>query len=264
MHTSIAGGLWRALERAHALGCTTLQIFSHNPRGWALADIPEEEARRFRRLREKLGLDPVFIHASYLINPASAEAALRERSIRMLSEELRRADMLGADFVIVHAGPRGDSDDGQLIRSLRKVLPEGRKKFRAGLLLENAASREPASIATLAKAVQDSGAAGLCLDTCHAFVSGYDIRATAVLKGLALQTEGIKVHLIHLNDSKGQVGSGLDRHEHLGKGRIGIDGLARLVRFGSFRGLPLILETPKKFPGDDPMNLAAAKTLLSR
>lgn len=293
VHTSIAGGLERSLERALALGCTTLQIFSHNPRGWALSDIPEEEALRFRRLREKLGLDPVFIHASYLINLASADIAIREKSIRMLSEEMRRADLIGADYVLVHAGqpgagrlgdqsdgqpasvnetPGGDAGYGLIVQSLGKVLREGEKvkRFRAGLLLENAASPPllpgwgAASIAALAGAVRNSGAAGLCLDTCHAFVSGYDITTMAGLKELARQTEGVKVRLIHLNDSKGQLGSGLDRHDHIGKGRIGAEGLRRLIRFGPFNGLPLVLETPRKLEGDDPMNLEAARALLAR
>ncbi|MDA8387415.1 MAG: deoxyribonuclease IV [Nitrospiraceae bacterium] len=290
VHASIAGGLPKSLERARALGCSTLQIFSHNPRGWALTDIPEEEARRFRRLREKLGLDPVFIHACYLINLASANIGTREKSLLMLDEEMRRADLIGADYVVVHAGQpagrpadypsdhesggdTGDSGYVLLVQSLKKVLGSRKKRFRAGpqaagLLLENAACPPQfggaASIKTLALAAGSSGAAGLCLDTCHAFASGYDIRTASGLSELARQTQGVSVRLVHLNDSKGQIGSGLDRHEHLGKGRIGTGGLRRFIRFGPFRGLPLVLETPRKEESDDPMNLEAARALIGR
>ena len=280
MHTSIAGGLPKSLERAHALGCTTLQIFSHNPRSWILSDIPEEEARRFRAVREKLGLDPVFIHASYLINLASASGAVRERSLWLLEEELRRADKIGADYVVVHAGqpellqsenehPGEDPGYAALELSLKAVLGGRKKKFRAGLLLENTAYRaqpQPSQpfvkpLQGLSAAAGNSGAAGLCLDTCHAFASGYDIRTPEGIRQIVRQAQGAKVRLIHLNDSKGAFGSGLDRHEHIGKGRIGLEGLRRLC--DAFRDKPLVLETPKKLEGDDPMNLDAVRTLLA-
>ena len=289
VHTSIAGGLPKSLERARALGCSTLQIFSHNPRSWALTDIPEEEARMFRRLREKLDLDPVFIHACYLVNLTSADPLVREKSLRMLAEEFRRADLIGADYVLLHAGqPAGLPALGQtasgrtgpgprsgvpgyesLVKSLKTALGGGGKRFRAGLLLENTAFRlqspgpAASSIKALALAAADSGAAGVCLDTCHAFASGYDIRTMADIEEIARQTEGVKIRLIHLNDSKGGIGSGLDRHEHLGRGRIGLEALRRLLRFGPFKDKPLVLETPKKEASDDPVNLETARMLLA-
>ncbi|MDA8326644.1 MAG: deoxyribonuclease IV [Nitrospiraceae bacterium] len=279
VHTSIAGGLPKSLERARALGCSTLQIFSHNPRSWSLTDIPEEEARMFRRLREKLDLDPVFIHACYLVNLTSADPLVREKSLRMLAEEFRRADLIGADYVLLHAGqpagrPEGRGRSGvpgyeSLVKSLNTALGGGRKRFRAGLLLENTAFRlqspgpAASSIKALALAAADSGAAGVCLDTCHAFASGYDIRTREGIEEIARQTEGVKIRLIHLNDSKGGIGSGLDRHEHLGTGRIGLDAFRRLLGFGPFKDKPLVLETPKKEASDDPMNLETARMLLA-
>ncbi len=284
MHVSIAGGFPKALERAHALGCTTFQIFSHSPRSWQLSGIPEEEALKFRSEREKLGLDPVFIHACYLLNLSSENTDLREKSVWMLEEEMKRADIIGADYVIVHSGRAatdGEDDSGANIlfmEAVKSVLGTGaknkkenkkKKKFRAGLLLENTAAapapnHPPESIKMLARMALETGAAGICFDTCHGFASGYDITASDGMQFLARQTQGVEVRLIHMNDSRGRLGSGLDRHEHLGKGGIGLDGLRNFLGFGPpFRDVPLIMETPKKKEEDDPMNMRTARELLS-
>lgn len=277
VHVSIEGGFSKAIERANALGCTTLQFFSHSPRSWQLADIQAEQARLFRAEREKLGLGPVFIHACYLLTLSSEDTALREKSVWMLGEEMSRADIIGADYVVVHSGHSGNSETEEeegdsilFIESIKSVLGKGKKskKFKAGLLLENTAQAPPpggppSSMKALSRAVLESGAAGMCFDTCHGFASGYDVRTAEGLKLIAHQTEGVKMHLIHLNDAKGPLGSGLDRHEHLGKGGIGLEGFRNFLGFGPpFKGVPVIMETPKKDEGDDPMNLRTAKALL--
>ena len=279
MHVSIAGGFPKALERARALGCTTFQIFSHSPRSWQLSGIPEEEARLFRAGREKLALDPVFIHACYLLNLSSANTALREKSVWMLEEELKRADTIGADYVVVHSGrhvsdgklvPGGEEDSARLlfIESVRSVLGRGKKRFRAGLLLENTAAAPapqmpPASIEALSRTALEAGTAGICFDTCHGFASGYDIASMEGMKLLALQAQDVQVRLIHMNDSRGRLGSGMDRHEHLGKGGIGLEGFRNFLAFGPpFGGVPVIMETPKKKEEDDPMNMRTARELL--
>ena len=279
MHVSIAGGLPKALERAHALGCTTFQIFSHSPRSWYLSGIPEEEARLFRAERERLALDPVFIHACYLLNLSSENTALRERSVWMLEEEMRRAGAIGADYVIIHSGRAADNEDNSganilFMEAVKSVLGTGgkgkkkNKKFGAGLLLENTAvapdpGRPPGSVKALARMALEAGAAGICLDTCHAFASGYDISTEDGLELLARQTRGVKVSLIHMNDSKGRLGSGMDRHEHLGKGAIGLEGFRNFLGFGPpFSGVPVIMETPKKKEEDDPSNIKTIKELL--
>ncbi len=289
VHVSIAGGLSRALERAHALGCATFQIFSHSPRSWQLSEIPPEEARLFRAGREKLALDPVFIHACYLLNLSSADAALREKSAWMLGEELRRADVIGADYVVIHSGRNeanragrieADIEEGEggedghilFIESIKSVIGRGKekknKKFRAGLLLENTAEAPGAglparSVKALSLAALECGAAGICFDTCHGFASGYDITSAEGMRLLARQTLAVPVRLIHLNDSRGQMGSGLDRHEHLGKGGIGLEGFRHFLGYGPpFKDVPVIMETPKKNEGDDPMNLETARALI--
>ncbi|MEW6053951.1 MAG: TIM barrel protein [Nitrospirota bacterium] len=209
VHTSIAGGLHLSLERAHALGCNTLQIFSHNPRGWDVKILSDREASRFRSLRAERDISPVFIHASYLVNLASRDGALRRKSVGMLVTEMERADKIGADYVILHTG--------------------------------------------------------ICWDTCHAFAAGYDIRETVVADMISSEMEkyiGLdSLKLIHLNDSKGEAGAGVDRHEHIGLGNIGISALSRFINRRAFRNIPLILETPKKNEADDLINLAKVRKM---
>lgn len=270
MHTSIAGGLPESLKRASALGCDTLQIFSHNPRSWAVREIPRAEALEFRRLRAKLGLGPVFIHACYLINLTSPDGEVQEKSVRMLGEELRRADALGAEYVVLHAGAPAEADE---IRAARLIVDSikdatGPGRFRAKLLLENTAGGRGDITANIRSLLELAGAAGAmaAFDTCHAFAAGYDIGSPGGLESLAAEMKraprGAGVRLVHMNDSKGAPGSHLDRHEHIGAGRIGLAGLRAFLRFAPMQDAPLILETPRDDPQDDPRNLSALRGLL--
>jgi deoxyribonuclease IV len=274
VHTSIAGGLHLSLERAHALGCNTMQIFSHNPRGWAVKNITEEEASRFKSLRKRLNISPVCIHTSYLINMASGDMLLRKKSIDMLITEMERADMIGADYVVLHSGSASGDDESvsrkRAIKALNEVAHAGR--WKAGLLIENTAG-ERGDISSTVKDLTEiiSGVkppliSGICFDTCHAFASGYYMRDEKDIESIADEIEkyaGIdKIKLIHLNDSKGDMGSCIDRHEHIGLGKIGMKGLRCFVDNQAFRDIPLILETPKKKEVDDPLNLAKARKMI--
>lgn len=275
VHTSIAGGLHLSLERAHALRCSTMQIFSHNPRGWAVKAISEEEAVRFKTLRAEFDISPVYIHTSYLINMASKDALLRKKSIELLSVELDRADAIGSDYVILHAGS-ASGDDEHIARQRAvdalKAVACG-KKWKAGLLIENTAGERgdiSSGIRELAGIVHGAAGpliAGVCIDTCHAFAAGYDIGTGKGVIRIADELEkyiGIdNVKLIHLNDSKGAAGSGLDRHEHIGCGKIGVKGLRRFINHGPFLNIPLILETPKKKESDDPENIAKTRKMMN-
>ncbi len=271
VHASIAGGHHLALARAHALGCTTMQIFTHNPRAWASSPISARGASHFRELRRQLDISPVFSHASYLINIASPDRGLRRKSERLLSEEMARADVLGADYVVLHAGIAYDR--GGIRRAagvLRRVL--GRGAFRCGLLLENTAGKKgdiASGIGELAEVMDAAGglAAGICVDSCHAYAAGYDLGSE---KGLGALHAEIRKHvgtenfrLIHLNDSKGALGSHVDRHEHIGRGALGRAALKRFITFGPFSHIPIILETPKEKEGDDRANLLAVRRMLS-
>ena len=274
VHTSIAGGLSLSLERAHALGCNTMQIFSHNPRGWTIKEIPEEESARFKTLRQRLDISPVYIHTSYLINMASKDSILRSKSIAMLREEMNRADALGADFVILHTGSASGDDDclsrQRAIAAVNEVAQTG--TWQAGLLIENTAGeREDISskitdLAEILNGVYGSLISGICFDTCHAFSAGYDMRDDEGIQKIVREIETHitmqKVKLIHLNDSKGERGSGIDRHEHIGLGKIGVAGLQQLIHSRPFCNVPVILETPKKQESDDPKNLRTVRKML--
>jgi deoxyribonuclease-4 len=275
VHTSIAGGLHLSLQRAQELGCSTVQIFSHNPRGWEVKQILEEDARKFRSLRNKYNISPIYIHTSYLINMASWNRHLRKKSIDLLVIEMKRADILGADFVILHTGSASGKDSGlsrkKAIEALHEVSQRGRWKAR--LLIENT-SGERGDIASdivcmseILNGVADGLISGICIDTCHAFSAGYHIGEH---NGIRRFSNDIKkyiglgnVKLIHLNDSKGDIGSGVDRHEHIGLGKIGATGLKRFIQSSLFKKVPLILETPKKKETDDVRNLRIVREMIN-
>jgi len=274
VHTSIAGGLHLSLERAHALGCNTMQIFSHNPRGWAIKSITEEEASRFKSLRKQLNISPVCIHTSYLINMASGDMLLRKKSLDMLITEMERADTIGADYVVLHSGSASGDDESvsrnRAIGALNEVARMGR--WKAGLLIENTAgergdiSSTVKDLAEIISGVKTPLISGICFDTCHAFASGYHMRDKKDIESIADEMENYagldKVKLIHLNDSKGDMGSCIDRHEHIGLGKIGMKGLRCFVDYQAFRDIPLILETPKKSDTDDLLNLAKVRKMI--
>jgi deoxyribonuclease-4 len=272
VHTSIAGGLHLSLERAHRLGCTTMQIFTHSPRNWATKPIGRKEIAAFKKLRAEFDISPVYAHASYLINIASADSALRERSVRMLKEELKRADSLGLDYVVLHTGTAHDAGGRERAsKSIREVLRR-RGTSGAGLLIENTSGKRgdiASSVEYMAWLIEESGGrvAGICIDSCHAFSAGYDIRNERGVNKLALKIKRLigrdKVGLIHLNDSKGLLGSGIDRHEHIGRGNIGLGGLGRLIRHRFFARVPIVLETPKESDNEDIDNLSAVRKLLA-
>lgn len=274
VHTSIAGGVSKSAERAAGLGCTTIQIFSHSPRQWEKRAIPEEEALRFRNVREEHDISPVFVHTSYLINLASMNSAVVSRSIPFLRYELENADILRAEYIVLHTGSASGDDGnrarGRAARSLMKAI--GRRTYRAKILLENTAGEKgdiTSSIRNLGEiinAFDNDAIGGICIDTCHAFASGYDLRAPS---GIDLLLNEIDEHLglerlrlIHVNDSKKPCGSGVDRHEHIGKGHIGLKGFRNLLTDKRIGGIPLILETPKKSDADDKLNLSKIRNLL--
>jgi deoxyribonuclease IV len=275
VHTSIAGGLQLSLERAHDLGCTTMQIFSHNPRGWAVKIISQEEVSRFQSLRQRLDISPVYIHTSYLINMASRDKVLRKKSLDMLITELERADAIGAEYVILHTGS-ASGDDAKIAR--RRAIEAFNeiaeiRNWKAGLLIENTAgergdiSSSITDMAEIVNGVEKPLISGICIDTCHAFAAGYEISDSASVERIANDIQhsiGIdKVKLIHLNDSKGNRESHIDRHEHIGLGAIGTKGLAAFINHLPFLQIPLILETPKKNESDDPVNMAKVRKMLS-
>lgn len=275
VHTSIAGGLHCSLERARELGCNTLQIFSHNPRRWSVKGRGPDEIRSFRKLRKTYDIAPVFIHTSYLINLASRDRDLIGKSIDMIIFEMNIADEIGADYIVLHTGSAAGEDPKtarkRAIDCLSQVSEKG--KWNAGLLLENTAG-ERGDVTSKIREISEISdktpaglVSGICVDTCHAFSAGYDFRS---IKGMKLISDEIdqyigreKIKLLHLNDSKGVLGCRVDRHEHIGKGKIGMKGFRDLLNYPFFWDIPIILETPKKLEDDDKKNLKVVRNFIN-
>ena len=278
MHTSIAGSHLNALESAKKLGCNALQIFSASPRMWHTANvrIPESDAKAFRTRRAELQLGPLVVHANYLINLAAAQPMLRTRSIQGFHEELVRALMLGADFLVVHPGAKGESSMELAVATVvESVKQAARRVPMAGMriLIENTAGMGTSvgarleDVAQILRSLRELQV-GVCLDTAHLFAAGYDIRSEAGLANTIAHidhTIGLdNVPVFHVNDSKIPLGGKVDRHEHIGKGKIGEQAFMRFLqhpRFGSVppegvAGRAFLLETPIDDPGDDRRNVA--------
>jgi len=278
IHTSIAGSYLNALEAARKLGCNALQIFSASPRMWqgGSARVAEVDALAFRARREELRLGPLVVHANYLINLASAERMLQTRSIQAFHDEIVRALALGADFLVVHPGARGEATAGQAISTVVESVKQASKRAPMGglrILIENSAGMGTAVGSRLEEVGEIlAGLRGLpvqaCLDTAHLFAAGYDIKSEGGLSSTIGQIESTigleNVPVIHANDSKIPLGGHVDRHEHIGKGKIGADAFARILRhprFGSeapegLAGRVFVAETPIDDPGDDRRNVA--------
>jgi deoxyribonuclease-4 len=279
IHTSIAGGYVNALESAHKLGCNALQIFSASPRMWAGGPtrVAEVDAAAFRARREELGLGPLVIHANYLINLATQQTMLRTRSIQAFHDELIRGIALGADFVAVHPGACGDCKPDQAARLAVESVKQAAKNLpqtSLRILLENTAGMGTALGARLEELGEmldalQSLQVGACLDTAHLFAAGYDIKTEAGLAStleLIDQVIGLeRVPVFHVNDSKIPLGGRVDRHEHIGKGKIGAEAFRRLLTHPRLSALPpeglagraFLAETPIDEPGDDRRNVAA-------
>src|SRR5271168_3102429 len=286
IHASIAGSYLNALESARKLGCNALQIFSASPRMWqgGPARIPEADAAAFRTRRAELGLGPLVVHANYLINLAAAQPMLRTRSIQAFHDELVRSIALGADFLVVHPGSRGEATPEQSVVTVIESVKQGSKRVSLGnlrILIENTAGMGVAvgarleELAEILAGLKDVPAAA-CLDTAHLFAAGYDIKSETGLTStidLIDTTIGLdRVPIFHANGSKIPLGGRVDRHENIGEGKIGAEAFARILthpRLGASSpdGLPgraFVLETPIDEPGDDRRNVAKLWELAGR
>ena len=278
IHTSIAGDITGALDLAHGLGANALQIFSSSPRMWGRATvrIAEADARRFRARRKELGLGPLVIHDNYLINLASMNPVLRTRSVQTFHQEIVRAVALGADYLVAHPGSAGESPMDAAVMAIAEGLKQAARGLKLGelqILLENTAG-QGSSVGSRFEELQaildgcPELPLGICLDTAHAFAAGWDLRRTEGLEGLLQAVErtvGLeRVAVIHTNDSKTDCRSRVDRHENIGKGKIGIEGFRRILNHPLLAGKAYILETPIDKPGDDRRNVAALWRLVGR
>lgn len=274
VHVSIAGGVSTAVERALDLGCGALQCFGGNPRGWKQKPLADGEAALFREKRGSSGIDTVAIHTSYLINLSSPDEALYEKSLSLFAVELERAQAIGADYLVTHLGSsRGEGTAfamGRVKRAFETLRGDLSAAPKVEILFENTAGGGDTTGSDLEVMGEilnsldrtDMGF-GFCFDTCHAFAAGYPLATAKEVEALVSRikdTVGLeRLKLIHLNDSKGKLGSKLDRHEHIGEGMIKTFG--PFLRHPAIRGVPLILETPKTTPEDDPRNLKKVRRL---
>ena len=273
VHVSIAGSIAKAVERAQGLGCDTFQIFSRNPRGWAAKPLASADVDAFRAALAASGIAPAVDHMPYLPNLASSKDEPYERSVLALADEIERAAALGIPFVVTHLGHHlgtgSEAGEARVIAALDRAVssaPQG-----VTLLVENTAGEKNsvgssfASIGRILEGCACPGRLGVCLDTCHAFGAGYDLRSRdGVEQTFAEFDDAIGLDLlrvVHCNDSKGELGSGLDRHEHVGLGAIGEEGFRLLLHRPEFRDLPFICETPVDSRGDSEGDIAKVREL---
>jgi deoxyribonuclease IV len=257
-HMSIKGGLPRAVDRAAASRCQALQIFTKSAGQWRARTLPGDEVALFRRRLDETGIRPVVAHNSYLINVAAALPALRAQSLAALGEELDRAELLGLDGLVMHPGSytSGSEEEGlRLIGDAIASLLADRPGARTMVLLEHTAGQGTnlghrfEHLAAILDRVGGSPRVGVCLDTCHLLTAGYDLCSPEGYEATFRQFDRIvgldRIRVFHLNDSKKPCGSRIDRHEHIGKGCLGLEPFRRLLNDARFRGLPMLLETPK-------------------
>ena len=276
-HLSIAGGLPKAVERAKAARCEALQIFTKSVGQWKARPLDQTEVDAFRAAVDEAGLHTVVAHASYLVNIASANPALREQSLAALGEEVDRAERLGLLGLVMHPGT-GTEEEGlpRIADGLTRILaarPDGRTR----ILLEHTAGQGSnlgyrfEHLAEILRLMPDTSRVGVCLDTCHLIASGYDIVTDAGFRETFRQFDRLvgfdRLKVMHLNDSKKPCASRVDRHEHIGKGCLGLGTFKRLLNDRRFARLPMVIETEKTDGKDlvdplDKMNLRALRRLL--
>lgn len=263
VHVSISGSIDIAIDRAIERNCNTFQLFTRNPRSWKFKDLEQYKVEKFLSKLEDSNINPVVDHMPYLPNLASPKNDVYEKSVRTLCEEVKRCGLLKIPYLVLHLGSHlgvgKKAGRERLTNAIGKTLDlrvDGLK-----LLLENMAGAKNGMGSTfldIAEILDELGGdqiLGICFDTCHAFAAGYDLRTYDDVEDTIRSLDefiGIeRLKVVHLNDSKGELGCGLDRHEHIGIGKIGEMGFKHLLRHPVIKNKPLILETPIDHRGDD-------------
>jgi deoxyribonuclease-4 len=258
-HVSPAGGPAKAIERGIEAGARSIQIFNQSPRMWKPTIYTDEQVAAFHEAMDASDVDSLLIHAVYLLNAASDDKEIRDKTRTSLIASLRAGDRLGADAVVLHAGSAKTGDVPKAIKRAGKVIQEALAESDSCLLhLENTAGaggtlgRSFQELAALFDAAGGNGRLGLCLDSCHLLASGYDVRTndglTSVLDDCVELVGLDRIGSLHLNDSQTALGSNRDRHAYIGEGELGEDGCAVFLSEPRFEGLPCVLETPRRDP----------------
>jgi deoxyribonuclease-4 len=277
VHLGTAGGASNAVEKAREIGANTFQIFSSSPRMWRAPKVDPKQAERMRELRAKLDVGPLVIHTSYLVNVCSQSDEVREKSIEAFRGEIERALMLGAEYLVLHPGSwKGLTREEGLKLAASSItraidgLPWQGTGFH--ILIENTAGAEFSlggsfeQVAELVIRLRATAPVGVCLDTCHTHVAGYDMVSADgyedTMAKVAATVGFDAVRVWHCNDAKAARGSKLDRHEHIGQGTMGVEPFRRLLNDARFAHAAFIAETPVDEPGDEERNVRVLKSLV--
>jgi deoxyribonuclease-4 len=279
IHTSSAGGVQNAAERAYRLGCNTFQVFSSSPRQWAPYELSRPQCAEMSRLRDKYDLKPLVIHANYLVNLASTTPLFLKKSVEAFRGEIERALSLCAEYLVLHPGSfRGADREAGLVRTAAAIAAASKNldlaKGNLTILIENTAGAEFSlgasfeQVAEVLECLRGVIPVAACIDTCHTHVSGYDIVSESGMNETLAHLDaaiGFKnIPVWHCNDAKAARGSKLDRHQHIGKGSIGLGAFRRLLNDPRLAHAAFIAETPIDEPGDDKRNVAALKALVRK
>jgi deoxyribonuclease-4 len=276
-HMSVAGGFNLAIERARSIDCTAMQMFVKNNMQWFARPLTRDEIRTFLKHQQRSELLSIFAHTNYLINLAATNGQFHENSIRSLSEELVRADQLELPFLVLHPGAHLGAGEEvglkKIVESIDRVF-SGLPKTKTRIALETTAGQGSClgnrfeHLAYIIRRVREPGRLCVCLDTAHVFASGYDIGTEASVRKTFREFDRVvgldRLVAMHLNDSKTTRGSRVDRHEHIGKGKIGLSAFRFIMGDRRFRKIPKVLETPKgKELREDVINLKTLRRLMT-
>ncbi len=274
VHVPVKGGIYNVFQQAEILGCNTIQIFSRSPQRWRQKVLNPRDIETFNRLSEKSDIKPIFIHVPYLINLASPEQELYEASIQAYIEDINEAHALGAEYIVTHMGShKKTSEDAGLNRLIKaiNIIFDKTKHTKVNMLLENTAGSGSwlgykfIHQRDALDGINCKERVGFCFDTAHAYSAGYNIADKNGLEDTLEEIDSLIncefIKLIHFNDTKDKLGSHRDRHEHIGKGCIGLEGMKRILNHPKLRNKAFILETPKDSENADKINLNVVRNL---
>ncbi len=273
-HVSISGSLDKAVDNAIERDCTAFQIFTRSPRIWHARDLTDEEIRNFKTKLSASKIDRLatVAHMPYLPNLSSPDEKARDRSVDTMINELKRCERIGIPYLVAHLGSHLDTGEDKAIKRLVNEFTKAAKKTKdVTILLENTAGQRNSvgsdfdQLASIFFQLKPKERFGICLDTCHAFAAGYDLRTSKSVSETLEKFEksvGFEhLKILHLNDSKSDLGGRVDKHEHLGLGQIGEEGLSKVIKFMNKKKIPIVIETPIDDRRDDFGNLKKAKEL---
>ncbi len=274
-HVSIIGSIPLAVDRALEIGCTTFQIFTRNPRGWAFGPLGDESVELFKQKRRKAGYKKVVAHMPYLPNLSASAGTFQKASRASLNEEMVRCGRLEMDYLVAHVGSHMGAGTMAGVRNVIAACNEALEanEYKTVLLIETAAGQKNSvgsrfeELRAILDGVKRSDRMGVCMDTCHVYASGFDISNKPGVEhtmGLFAEVVGYdRLKVAHINDSVGGLGSGLDRHEHIGMGRVGLKGMRSFLNYKKNSKLPLLMETPIDERRRDEDNMKIVRRLIA-